>query len=151
MAMSLVRWEPFRDLVSLRDAMERMAEEGFVRPWGRWPAFAEESVLPVDVYETEDAVVVEATVPGVKPADIDVRITGDTLTIKGETKSEKKVEQENYIRQERRYGSFCRVVALPGGLEKDKAEANFEDGVLTITFPKAEEVKPKSIKVKVKK
>lgn len=151
MARSLIRWEPFRDLVSLRDAMDRMFEESFVRPWARWPVFAEESVLPVDVYETEDAVVVEAPVPGVKAEDVDVSITGDTLTIKGESKFEKKVERENYIRQERRYGSFCRAVTLPGGLKTDKAEAEFQNGVLSITFPKSEEMKPKSIKVKVKK
>ncbi|MDH7486995.1 MAG: Hsp20/alpha crystallin family protein [Anaerolineae bacterium] len=151
MARSLVRWEPMRDLVSLREAMDRLFEESFVQPWGRWFGAAEEGFLPVDVYETKDAVVVEASVPGVKPEDVDVSITGDTLTIKGETKSEKKVERENYIRQERRYGSFCRAVTLPEGLDRDKAEANFENGVLTITFPKSEEVKPKSIKVKVKK
>jgi len=151
MARSLVRWEPFRDLISLRDAMDRLFEEAFMRPWGRWPTFAEEAVLPVDVYETDDSVIVEASIPGVKPEDVDVSITGDTLTIKGEVKAERKVERENYIRQERRYGSFCRAVTLPGGLEKDKAEADFQNGVLTITFPKSEEVKPKSIKVKVKK
>jgi HSP20 family protein len=103
----------------------------------------------VDVYETEDAVVVEAPVPGLKPEDVDITISGDTLTIKGETKFEEKVEQENYIRQERRYGSFCRAVALPEGLDRNNAEAGFENGVLTIAFPKSEEVKPKSIKVKV--
>jgi len=151
MARSLVRWEPFRELISLREAMDRLFEESFVRPWSRWPGFAEEGVLPVDIYETEDSVVVEASIPGVKPEDIDVSITGDTLTIKGETRAERKVERENYIRQERRYGSFCRAVTLPGGLKTDKAEAEFQNGVLTITFPKTEEVKPKSIKVKVKK
>jgi len=131
--------------------MDRIFEEAFLRPWGRWPTLVEESVLPVDVYETDDAVVVEASIPGVKPEDVDVSITGDTLTIKGETKAERKVERENYIRQERRFGSFCRAVTLPAGLEKDKAEAEFQNGVLRITLPKAEEVKPKSIKVKVKK
>ena len=151
MARCLVRWEPLRDLVSLRDAMDRLFEEGFVQPWGRWSGAAEEGFLAVDVYETADAVVVEAPLPGVKPENVDISITGDTLTIKGETRSEEKVERENYIRQERRYGSFCRAVALPDGLDKDKAEADFEDGVLTITFPKSEEVKSKSIKVKVKK
>ena len=151
MARSIVRWEPFRDLVSVRDTMDRLFQESFMQPWGRWPAFAEEGVLPVDVYGTEDSVVVEAAFPGIKPEDVDISITGDTLTIKGETKFEEKVERENYFRQERRYGSFCRAVTLPGGLENDKAEADFEDGVLTITFPKSEEVKSKSIKVKVRK
>ncbi len=151
MARSIVRWEPFRDLVSVRNTMDQLFQESFVQPWGRWPAFAEEGVLPVDVYETEDSVVVEAACPGIKPEDVDISITGDTLTIKGETKFEEKVERENYIRQERRCGSFCRAVTLPGGLENDKAEADFEDGVLTITFPKSEEMKPKRIKVEVRK
>ena len=150
MARSVVRWEPFRDLVSLRDAMDRLFEESFVQPLGRPQAVADGSFLPVDVYETGDALIVAAPVPGVKPEDVEISISGDTLTIRGETKSEEKVQQENYIRQERRYGSFCRAVALPDGLDRDKAEAAFEDGVLRVTFPKSEEVKPKSIKVKVK-
>jgi HSP20 family protein len=130
--------------------MDRLFEDSFVQQPGRWPAVAEGSFLAVDVYETEDTVVVEAPVPGLKPEDVEITISGDTLTIKGETKSEEKVEREKYIRQERRYGSFCRAVALPEGLDRDKAEADFEDGVLKVTFPKLEEVKPKSIKVKVK-
>jgi HSP20 family protein len=151
MARSIVRWEPIRDLVSLRDAMDRVFEQSFVQPWGRWPTAGGEGALAVDVYETDDSVVVEAAVPGLKPEDVDINITGETLTIKGETTFEEKVERENYIRQERRYGSFCRAVALPDGLDKDEAEADFENGVLTVTFPKSEEAKPKSIKVNVKK
>jgi len=150
MARSIVRWEPFRDLVSLRDSMDRLFEESFVQPPDRWQTVAGDSLLPVDIYETADAVIVAAPVPGVKPEDVKISILGDTLTIKGETKSEEQVERENYIRQERRYGSFCRAVALPDGLDRDKAEAEFEDGVLKVTFPKSEEVKPKSIKVQVK-
>ena len=150
MARSVVRWEPFRDLVSLRDAMDLLFEESFVQPLGHPQAVADGSFLPVDIYETEESLVVAAPVPGVKPEDVEISISGDTLTIKGETKSEEKLERENYIRQERRYGSFCRAVALPNGLDRDKAEAGFEDGVLKVTFPKSEAVKPKSIKVQVK-
>ena len=150
MARSVVRWEPMRDLVTLRDAMDRLFEESFVQPWGLSLASGEGLALPVDIYETDDAVVVEASVPGMKAEDVDISITGDTLTIKGETKFEEKVEKENYIRQERRFGAFCRAIALPEGLDKDKAEADFADGVLNISFPKAEEVKPKSIKVQVR-
>jgi HSP20 family protein len=102
------------------------------------------------MYQTPQAVVVKATVPGVKPEDMEITITGDTLTIKGETKAEKEIKQEDYICQECRYGSFSRTVTLPAGLKTDKAEATFENGVLTLTIPKAEEVKPKSIKVKTK-
>jgi HSP20 family protein len=145
---SIVRWEPFRDMMSLREAMDRMFEEGLIRPpmpfsWG-------EGSLAVDMYETDDTVVVKTAIPGVKVEDIDVSITGDTLTVRAETKEEEEIKRENYLRRERRFGSYCRSVTLPGGLETDKAEADYDDGILMLTFPKAEEVKPKSIKVKTK-
>jgi HSP20 family protein len=95
-------------------------------------------------------VVVKATLPGLRPEDASIDITGETLTIKGETKAEQAIKKENYLYQERRYGSFARSVVLPGGLKTDKAEATMEDGVLTLTIPKVEEAKPKAIKVKAK-
>jgi len=147
---NLVRWEPFRDLISLREAMDRLFEESFVRPSGGQLAPAGMGALAVDVYETDDAVVVKSAIPGVKPEDIDVSITGDTLTIKGETQAEEEVKEENYFRRERRYGSFSRSVAIPLPVVAAKAEAEFENGVLTLTLPKAEEVKPKAIKIKAK-
>jgi HSP20 family protein len=146
---SIVRWEPFREMMPLRDAMERMFEEGLLRapvPFGPWG----DGTLSVDVYETDENVIVKTAVPGVKVEDIDVSVTGDTLTIKAETKEEEEIKRENYLRRERRFGSVCRSVTLPGGLEMDKGEADYSDGVLTLTFPKMEEVKPKSIKVQTK-
>jgi HSP20 family protein len=145
---SIVRWEPLRDMATLRDAMDRMFEEGVWRPpvpfvWG-------EGNLAVDMYETDDTVVIKTSIPGVKAEDIDVSVTGDTLTVKAETKEEEEIKRENYLRRERRYGSYCRSVTLPGGLETEKADADYSDGILTLTFPKAEEVKPKSIKVATK-
>lgn len=149
--MSIVRWEPFRDFVTLREAMDRLFQESFVGPRRReWLAPAEGS-LALDMYETEDAAVVKTSVPGIKPDDIDITISGNTLTIAGETKKEEEVKDENYIRRERRYGSFSRSVILPQDLEPDKAEASFDDGVLTLTIPKAPEAKPKVIKIKGKK
>lgn len=145
----LIRWEPFRDLMSLREAMNRLFEESFVRPTSLFAPFAE-STLAVDMYETPDEVVVKASVPGVKPEDIDISITGDILTIKGEAKQEEKVEKKDYIYQERRYGSFARTLSLPTSVNADKAEATFEHGVLTLRLPKVEEVKPKTIKVRAK-
>jgi HSP20 family protein len=136
-------------MVTLRDAMERMFEEGLLRapvPFGAWG----DGALSVDVYETDENVVVKTAVPGVKVEDIDVSVSGDTLTIKAETKEEEEIKRENYLRRERRFGSMCRSVTLPGGLEMDKADADYSDGILTLTFPKAEEVKPKSIKVTTK-
>ena len=147
---NLVRWEPFRDAVSLRDAMNRLFEESVVQPLTGWPAPVRAETLAVDMYETDDAIVVKAAIPGVKSDELDVSITGDTLTIKGETKSEEEIEEGNFIRRERCYGSFCRSLAIPLPVVAGKAEAEFEDGVLTLTLPKAEEVKPKAIKVKAK-
>ena len=145
---TLVRWEPFRDLISLQEAMDRLLEDSYVRPGLLLPSRM--GALAVDMYETDDAVVVKSAIPGIKPEDIDISVTADTLTIRGETKSEEKVEEENYIHRERRYGSFCRSLAIPLPVVADKAEAEFEDGVLTLTLPKAEEIKPKAIKVKGK-
>lgn len=146
----LIRWEPFRDLISLREAMDRLFEESFIRPRPGRLAPLGAGALAVDMYETDEDVIVETSVPGIKAEDIDITITGDTLTIKGETKAEEKVEKANYIRQERRYGAFSRSLSLPTSIVAEKAKADFEDGVLTLTLPKAEEVKPKSIQVKAK-
>jgi HSP20 family protein len=147
---NLVRWEPFRDLISLREAMDRLFEESFVRPRAGWPVPAGAEALAVDMYQTDDAVVVKTAIPGVKPEDIDINITGDTLTIRGETRAEEEVKEENYVRREIRYGSFSRSLTVPALVVADKANAEFESGVLTLTLPKAEEVKPKAIKVKAK-
>ena len=146
---SIVRWEPFRDLAAFRDAMDRMVEEGMVRapaPFAGWAPGG----LAVDMYETDENVVVKTAIPGMNADEIEVSVTGDTLTIRAETKEEEEVKRENYLRRERRFGSCCRTVTLPGGLEAEKAEADYTDGVLTLTFPKAEEVKPKNIKVTTK-
>ena len=147
---NIVRWEPFRDLITLREAMDRLFEESFIRPRVGWLAPLGAGALAVDMYETDQDVVVKSSMPGVKPEDIDITITGDTLTIKGETKAEEKVEKANYVRQERRYGAFSRSLTLPTTIVAEKAKAEFENGVLTLTLPKAEEVKPKTIKVKAK-
>jgi HSP20 family protein len=136
--------------MSLREAMDRLFEESVVRPRAGWPAPLGAESLAVDMYETDEEVVVKTAVPGVKSEDIDVSITGDVLTIKGETKAEEKVEKANYIRQERRYGVFSRSLSLPSTVVADKATAEFENGVLILTLPKAEEVKPKTIQVKAK-
>jgi len=147
---NLVRWEPFNELMTLREAMDRLFEESVVRPREGWLAAPREGALSVDMYETDEDVVVKASVPGIKAEDLDISITGDTLTIKGETKAEEEVEEENYIYRERRYGSFSRSLTVPTPVVAEQAEAEFEDGILTLTLPKAEEVKPKSIEVKTK-
>jgi HSP20 family protein len=150
MAKSLSRWNPASEMVSLREAMDRLLGESFIRPWSNLGTFFGGEALALDMYETENEVVVEATVPGVKPEEIDVQITGNTLTIKGERKEEKKEKKASYIYQERSFGSFSRSVTLPTDVDVNKAAAEFEHGVLTLTLPKSETVKPKTIKIKSK-
>jgi HSP20 family protein len=147
---SIIRWRPMDEMVSFRDAMERLFEDSFIRPrWG-WIAPMRASNLAIDMFETKDEVVVKAALPGIKPEQIEVTITGNTLTISGESNEEDEVKEKDYLRKERRYSSFTRTVTLPEGLKIDKAGASFENGVLTLNVPKSEEVKPKTIKVKAK-
>jgi len=148
--MAIERWHPFTELMSLRQAMDRLFEDSFVRPSHVLTSLGEVAAPTLDIYQTPSEIVVKATLPGVKPDDISIDITGETLTIKGEHKAEQEVKREDYLYQESRYGAFSRSVVLPGGLKSDKAEATMEDGVLTLTIPKAEEVKPKAINVKAK-
>lgn len=148
--MAITRWDPFSELVSLREAMSRLFEESFVRPSLVAPEIPAGRMVPIDVYETDNEIVVKAPLPGAKPEDVDVTVTDDVLTIKGEVKEEAEVKRENYFRQERRFGTYYRQVTLPLPVEADKAQATFENGVLTLTIPKAEKVKPKIIKVTAK-
>ena len=148
--MSMMRWQPFTELMSLRQAMDKLFEDSFVTPWRVLSTFAPSIAPPIDMYHTANDVVVKAALLGIKPEEVDITITGDNLTIRGETKAEEEVKREDYLYQERRYGAFSRSVTLPGGLDTDKAEANFDNGILTLTIPKSEQVKPKSIKVKAK-
>lgn len=149
--MSMIRWEPFPELMSLRQAMDRLLEDSFIRPSRLISLFGEAPAVPVDMYQIPNEVVVKAVLPGVKPEEVDVTITGDTLNIKGESKVEREIKREDYFYQEHRYGAFSRSITLPSGLKTDKAEATFENGILTLIIPKVEEAKPKEIKVKTKK
>jgi len=145
---ALIRWEPVGGL-GLRNAMDRLFQDSFVFPRG-WTTSAFATEVAMDVYETQDDVVVQAALPGVKPDQVEITIAGDTLMIRGEMKDEKEVKQAEYISRERRSGSFARCVTLPRGLQNDKAEAEFENGVLTLRVPKSDQVKPKTVKVKAK-
>lgn len=151
--MSMVRWEPLRELSGMREAMDRFFDIGWPRHYHLWRLGGQPDggLTPsLDMYHTPEAVVVKASLPGVKPEDVDISVIGDTLTIKGEMRTEGEVKEEDYYCQERRYGAFSRTVGLPSGLKTDKAEAVFEHGILTLTIPKAEEVKAKTIKVQAK-
>lgn len=146
---NMVRWDAARDMVSLREAMDKLFEESFLRPGLLGTTDSASALMPMDMYETEDEIVVKAAIPGVKPEDIEVTVTGDLLTIKGEFKSEteEKDEKRNYHRQERRFGNFSRQVALPSGVNADACEADFDNGVLTLKLPKAEEAKVKKVQI----
>ena len=148
--MNLIRWQPFSDMVTLRQAMDRLFDDSLVRPLRFTTLLGEGAEMPIDMFQTDEDVVIKASVPGLKPEEVDVAITGDTLTIKGEAKTEEEVKKENYFRKERSYGAFSRSILLPSSLQTDKAEATFDNGVLTLTIPKAEESKPKQIKIKPK-
>lgn len=147
--MAIERWQPFNELMSLRQAMDRLFEDSFVRVPRLWPASGTWE-LPIDMHQTANDLVVKASLPGFKPEEVDISITDGTINIKGEHKEEQEVKEENYFYKERRYGTFSRSLPIPVKVKSDKAEAVFEDGVLTLTLPKAEEVKPKQIKVKAK-
>ena len=148
--MAIERWQPFSELMSLRQAMDRLFEDNIVLPSRGLAALGEVAAPAPNVYQTPTEVVLKAALSGLKPEDVSIDITGETLTIKGESKAEQEIKKENYLYQERRYGAFSRSVVLPSGLKTDKAEATMEYGILTLTIPKVEEVKPKKISVKAK-
>jgi len=144
--MAIERWDPFREAVSLRDAMNTLLQESFVRPTAH---LAQEATagLPLDVSETENEFVVKASVPGVKPEDVQITVQGDMLVIRGESKSEGQKQGEHWHLRERRSGSFQRSLSLGTAVDADKAQAHYEHGVLTLTLPKAEETRPRQIKI----
>lgn len=144
--MTIVRRNsPFGEMLSLRQAMDRLFEDSWVRP-GSVLSEADHA-LAVDVRTTSDAIVVEAALPGVKPEDVDIQVLGDTLTISGRTSEEETADEGGYTYREIRRGSFTRSVTLPRGLKADAAEASFEHGLLRLSIPKAEEAKPRQIRI----
>ncbi len=142
---ALTRWDPFRDLLTLQERMNRL----FEGPLSRGEEALSTWAPSVDIYETEHEIVLKADLPGVNPSDVDVRVENNTLTLKGERRFEKEVKEDNYHRVERSYGSFARSFTLPNSVNPDKIEAHYESGVLRVTMPKREEAKPKQIKVDV--
>ena len=142
----LTRWDPFQEMLNLRRIVDRLfdnvnTDQEWARPtmWG----------LAVDVVENKDDFIVKASVPGINPDDLDVSYADDTLTIKGEIKSENEVKENQYHLRERRFGSFARSISLPTKIKGDAIEASYQNGVVSLRLPKAEEVKPKRIAIKV--
>jgi len=147
--MSVNRWDPWRDLVSLREAMNGLLEESFVRP--RTVAMSGgNGYVPLDLKETADSFILSLPLPGVDPEDVDISILGDRLHITGEFRqeSEEAGQDHRWLIKERRSGRFERALSLPSAVVADRAEARFDKGVLTVTLPKADEARPKSILVR---
>lgn len=144
--MSNMMLTPFREMLTLREAMNRLFDESFIRPSRTEAGFG----LDMDVEARNDEFVVRANVPGLKPDDIHIEIVDNTVSIRGEYQAESKNEEKNYLLMERHYGAFSRSIALPSSVNSAKAEANVENGVLTLRLPKAEEAKPKLINVKAR-
>jgi len=145
---NLIRWEPARDMMTLREAMDRLFDDAFTRPFklngGSLGSPA------IDMYQTDGEVVVKAAVPGFKPEEVNISVTGDIMTIKGDVNKEHEVKEKAYHLRERHWGSFERSVMLPTEVKSDQAKAEFEHGILTITLPKDERAKPKTIAIKTK-
>jgi HSP20 family protein len=145
--MTIVRRpSPFGEMMTLRQAMDRLFDDEY-RPF-RWLSGGPDGpALPLDVTTTADTLTIEAALPGINPDDVDITVENGTVTISGRTAEERKGEEGSYVLQEIRRGTFSRTVTLPQGLEPDKAEATFENGILRLEIPKAEQVKPRQIKI----
>jgi HSP20 family protein len=147
--MAITRWRPFRDVVSIQDEMNRLFDDFFGRPvlktgWteGVWSPI-------VDISEDKENMIIKSEMPGMSKDDVKISIQDNVLTLKGEKKQEKEEKDKNYHRIERNYGSFCRSFQLPTSVKSDKVKASYKDGVLSVTLPKTEDVKPKEIPISI--
>ncbi|HEY7536266.1 MAG TPA: Hsp20/alpha crystallin family protein [Thermodesulfobacteriota bacterium] len=151
--MALMKWTPPKEIERW---FEDLFEEPFLpRMWRKFPSLRKlkelEGISPsVDMFDKKDEIVVKAEIPGIEKEDINISISDNTLTIKGETKKEEEVKEEDYYYAERSYGSFARTLSLPAKVNADKVKASFKNGILEVHLPKAEESKPKEVKVEVK-
>jgi HSP20 family protein len=152
--MAIVRWEPFRDLVSLQERMNRLFDESF-RSRGASAGQEDDWALggswapPVDIFEETGNIVLKAELPGIDAKNVDVRVENNVLTLRGERKFDQEVKKENYHRVERSYGSFSRSFTLPNVVDTENIKAEYKDGVLRVVLPKREEAKPKQIAINV--
>jgi HSP20 family protein len=149
--MAIVRFEPFRDLVTIQDRMNRLFNEAFRgtragdEDWGLGGSWAP----AVDILEQDGNIVLKAELPGVDPKDVEVRVENNTLTLRGERRFDNETKRENYHRVERSYGTFTRSFSLPNVVDTEKIKAEYRDGVLNVTLPTKEEAKPKQISINV--
>jgi HSP20 family protein len=147
MSSMITRWDPFRELAQLQNRVNRLFQEASINQDEGLNTAS--FVPPVDIYETEQNIVLKLEVPGVDQKDLDIRIENQTITIRGERKFEKEVKEENFHRVERRYGSFQRSFSLPNTVNPEQVTADYDNGVLKVTLAKRAEAKPKQIKVNV--
>jgi len=140
------QWDPFSEL---RRTMDNLFDQGFSRPWRLMSGSDYEGAtsIPVDIWETDEALVVEASIPGVDPGNVDIKVTNDLLAIKAEVSSQEAEENCRFHRREIPHGGFSRAFTLPSPVDSDKAEARYENGMLYLTLPKAEAARPKQIRV----
>ncbi|TMJ05704.1 MAG: Hsp20/alpha crystallin family protein [Bacillati bacterium ANGP1] len=146
--MNIIRWEPFEEVGTLRRSLDRMLDEVLTRGPGRDPA-APEWEPAVEMYETDQDVVVRAEMPNIDPKKVDVTVTDGALTLRGETRHEEEQKGRNYYRRELRAGAFTRTLPLPTEVKSAEAKATYKDGVLEVKIPKSERVRPTSVKVQV--
>lgn len=148
--MAIVRWEPFRDMLSLQDRMNRLFDESF-RGANRgadddW-ALGGSWAPAVDIYEQNGNIELKAELPGIDPKDVDIRVENNVLTLRGERRLDNEVKRESYHRVERAYGAFSRSFTLPTVVDTEKIQAEYKDGVLRLVLPKKEEAKPRQIQI----
>jgi HSP20 family protein len=145
--MSIIRWDPFDEIMSTREAMDRLFEDFFSRrPRQAGPMVWQPAI---EISETENDIIVKAELPGIDPKNVEVNVTAEGLTIKGEARTEQEEKKRNYYRRELRYGAFQRTVPLPIEVKGEDAKATFRHGILEVKVPKAERVRPKSVKVEI--
>lgn len=143
--MSMQRWDPWRDILSLREAMNSLLEESFVRPRAELEAMT--SGMPLDLRETDDGYVVEMVLPGVKQEDVHISVLGDQLRIRAEAHENETQQEARWLIRERRYGTFERALTLPTRVKAEEAQASFADGILTIVLPRVEDSGAREIRI----
>ncbi len=144
---NLSRWEPMHEMMTLREAMDRLFDEAFTRPLAPSGGM---QMPAIDLYQTDNEVVVKAAIPGINPDDINISLTADVLTLRGDYKQEDNIEDAQYHIREHRHGIFERSIMLPSPVEPNKAKADFDKGILSIHLPRVESVKPKTVNIQVK-
>jgi len=145
--MAIIRWDPFRDLVTIREKMNRLFEDAVSGRSEDRDLMSGTWSPSVDIYETENEIVLSAEVPGIEDKDIEIKLEDNTLTLRGERKFNKETKEENFHRIERSYGSFYRSFSLPNYVDQENIRAEHEHGVLRVFLPKRQETKPKTVKI----